>query len=142
MEEQTIVDTTATDLDLQNAIKETLWSLDTVRVTKPLLEVKVSGGQATVSGVVATGVIQEQIMDALGDLPNVTVDLVNDDELEYAAAYILATDSHTRQIKPGYRLAAHNGLVQLIGRLSSEESAAAAEVIRGVKGVRGARVNG
>ncbi|MBI3244183.1 MAG: hypothetical protein HYZ49_18025 [Chloroflexi bacterium] len=142
MEEQTVVDTASTDLDLQNAIDETLWSLDSVRVTKPLLEVKVSGGQARVSGVVATGVIQEQIEGALFDLPGVAVDLMNDDALEYSAAYALATDSRTRQIKPGYRLAAHNGLIQLISRFSPEERAAAEEVIRAVKGVRGVRVNG
>jgi|CXWL01.1.fsa_nt_gi osmotically-inducible protein OsmY len=142
MEEQTIVDTTATDLDLQNAIEETLWSLDTVRVTKPLLEVRVHHEQATVSGVVSTRMIQEQVTEALSDLPGVTLDLVNDDELEYVAAYAVATDSRTRQIKPGYRLVSHNGLVQLLGKLSPEESAAAVEVIRGVKGVRGARVNG
>jgi osmotically-inducible protein OsmY len=141
MEEQVLLDTTAADLDLQNAVAERLWSLDTVRVTKPLLEVKVSGGQATVSGAVSTRVIQEQIADALSDLPNVTINLVNDDELEYAAAYAVATDSRTRQIKPGYRLVSHNGLVQLLGKLSPEESAAAAEVIRGVKGVRGAKVS-
>ncbi len=141
MEEQVLLDTTAADLDLQNAVAERLWSLDTVRVTKPLLEVKVSGGQATVSGAVSTRVIQEQIADALSDLPNVTINLVNDDELEYAAAYAVATDSRTRQIKPGYRLVSHNGLVQLLGKFSPEESAAAAEVIRGVKGVRGAKVS-
>jgi osmotically-inducible protein OsmY len=83
--------------------------------------------------------IQEQVAEALSDLPGVTLDLVNDDELEYAAAYAVATDSRTRQIKPGYRLVSHSGLVQLLGKLSPEESAAAEEVIGQVKGVRGVK---
>ncbi len=141
MEEQTVVDTVAVDLDLQNAIEEVLWSLDTVRVAKPLLRVQVSGGQATVSGVVSTSIIQDEITDALRNLP-VMVDVVNDDGLEYMAAYALSTDPRTRQIKPGYRLVSHNGLIQLIGKFSPEENIAAAEVIRDVKGVRGVRVNG
>ena len=134
---------TATDLDIHAAIEETLWAIDTVRITHPTLEVTVHNGQATVSGVVNSPMIQGQIesaLQALG-LPELTLRLMNDDAVGYAAAYALATDARTRRIAPGYQLTAYNGHVALRGKLSPAEAAAAAEVIGAVSGVTGVKVN-
>lgn len=143
MDELAVLDTTASDLDLKTAIDNALWSLDTVRVANPELEVSVSGGHARVRGVVPARAIQSQVTEAVNSVPGlseVTFDLTNDDDLEYAAAYALATDSRTRAIRPGYRVMAHDGHVKLFGKFTAEEAAAAEEVIKSVAGVRGVKV--
>ena len=143
MSETLVLDTTASDLDLKTAIEDALWSLDTVRVANPDLEVSVNGGHALVRGVVPARAIQSQVMEAVNAIPGlneVTFELLDDDSLEYAAAYVLATDSRTKSIRPGYRVMAHDGHVKLFGKFTAEEAAAAEEVLKGVAGVRGVKV--
>ena len=128
------------DLDLRNIIDEALWSLDSIRVSKPALDISVNGGRATVRGIVASPMMREHIEDALAGLP-VTLDLLDDAAIQHAAAYALATDSRTQAIPPGYRLASRNGHIHVKGRLSVEQAQATLEVVRQVKGVQGASVN-
>ena len=138
------VNTAETDLDLKVAIEEALWRMDTTRITHPDLEIVVRDGQATVSGVVNSPMIQELIEETLRGLPElagVTMRLVNDDALKYAAAYALATNPRTRSIQPGCRVVSHDGYIHVIGNFSPVEAVAAEEVIRGISGVRGVKVN-
>ncbi len=137
-------DTVETDLDLKVAIEEALWRMDTTRITHPDLEIEVRDGHATVSGVVNSPMIQELIEETLRGLPElagVTMQLVNDDALKYAAAYALATHPRTRSIQPGCRVVSHNGHIRVSGKFSPGEAMAAEEVIRAVSGVRGVKVN-
>jgi osmotically-inducible protein OsmY len=143
MEAQTVLDTTETDLDLKALIEEALWTIDTVRVSNPPLEVLVKEGHAIVRGIVGARAIQSQVMEAVDSVPGlseVTFELLNDDDLEYAAAHALATDSRTRSIRPGYRLMSHDGHIQVFGKFTGEETSAAKEVIKSVAGVRGVKV--
>lgn len=128
------------DLDLRRTIEEALWSLDSIRVSKPLLEVNVSEGRGTLSGIVASPMMREQIEEVLGGLP-VTLDLLDDAAIQYAAAYALATDPHTASIPPGYRLTVHNGRVHVKGKLTAEQIGAVRDVLSGVKGGRGVTIN-
>ena len=128
------------DLDLRNTIEEALWSLDSIRVSKPALDISVNAGRATVRGIVPSPMMREQIDEALAGLP-VTLDVLDDAAIQHAAAYALATDSRTRAIPPGYRLSSHNGHIHVKGRLSAEQTQAAVEVVGQVKGVQGASVN-
>jgi len=133
-----------TDLDLKVAIEEALWRMDTTRITHPDLEIEVRDGHATVSGVVNSPMIQELIEETVRGLPHlagVTMDLVNDDALKYAAAYALATHPRTRSIRPGCRVVSHDGHIHVIGNFSPVEVVAAQEVVRGISGVRGVKVN-
>lgn len=127
------------DLDLQNTIEEALWSLDSIRVTKPAVTVKADGGHATVSGVVASPMMREQIEEVLAGLP-VTISLADDAGIQYAAAYALAMDSRTSAIPAGYRVTSYNGHVYVNGKFAAEQAAAVKEVVGGVKATRGVTV--
>ncbi|MBM4423984.1 MAG: hypothetical protein FJ030_11430 [Chloroflexi bacterium] len=125
------------DLDLRNLVEETLWALDSIRVSKPALELKVAEGQAALSGIVASPMMRDQIAEALAGLP-VILDLMDDAAIQHAAAYALATDSRTASIPPGYRLTVHNGHIHLKGALTPEQKQAALDVLGMVKGAKGA----
>jgi len=143
MNEPTVLDTTASDLDLKTAIEDALWTLDTVRVSNPDLEISVREGHATVRGIVGARAIQSQVMEAVNSAPGlaeVTFELLNDDDLEYAAALALATDSRTRGIRPGYRVMSHDGHIRVFGKFRPEEAEAAEAVIKGVEGVKEVKV--
>ena len=137
-------DTVDTNLDLKVAIEEALWRMDTTRITHPDLEIEVRDGHATVSGAVNSPMIQELIEETLRGLPEVarvTMRLVNDDALKYAAAHALAIHPRTRSIQPGCRVVSHDGTIHVTGTFSPGEAVAAEEVIRGISGVRGVKVN-
>jgi osmotically-inducible protein OsmY len=128
------------DLDLQNSIEEGLWSLDSIRVSKPALEIYVRDGRGTVSGIVASPMMRQQIEEVLSGLP-VTLDVMDDGGIHYAASYALATDARTASIPPGYRLTAHNGRIYVKGKLTPEQAQAVRDVVSEVRGVRGVSVN-
>ncbi len=136
----TLTSPTTADIDLRNAIEEALWSLDSIRVTKPALEITVSGGQAEVSGLVASPMMRQQIEEVLSRLP-ARIDLMDDAAIGYAAAHALAADSRTAAIPPGYRLTSHNGHIHLKGKLMPEQAQAMQAVLAGVRGVREVSVN-
>jgi osmotically-inducible protein OsmY len=136
----TMTEPAVSELDLRRTIEEALWSLDSIRVSKPALEVKMSGGQATVSGIVASPMMREQIEEMLRGLP-VTLELLDDAAIQHAAAYTLATDPRTASIPPGYRVTMHNGHIHVKGKLTPEQTQTAQNVLSGVKGSKGVTVN-
>ena len=139
--EQTLdVESEIPDLDLRKTIEEALWSLDSIRVSKPALEINARDGRATVSGIVASPMMRQQIEEVLTGVP-VTLEVMDDAAIQCAAAYALATDSRTASIPPGYRMTAHNGRVHVKGKLTSEEIQAVRDVVSEVRGVSGVSVN-
>lgn len=123
------------DLDLQNTIEEALWSLDAIRVTKPAVTVKAEGGHATVSGIVGSPMMREQIEDVLAGLP-VTISLADDAGIQYAAAYALAMDLRTSAIPAGYQVTSYNGHVFVRGKFTPEQRQAIRAVVEAVKSTR------
>lgn len=128
------------DLDLRSIIEEALWSLDSIRVSKPAIEVSVANGHATVSGIVASPMMREQIEEVLSGLP-VTIAVMDDAAIQNAVAYALAMDPRTASIPPGYRVTPYNGHIHVKGKLTPEEAEAAWAVASAVKGVRGVTIN-
>ncbi len=128
------------DLDLREQIEEALWSVDSIRVSKPVLEVKAEGGHATVSGIVGSPMMREQIEEVLSGLP-VTISLADDAGIQYAAAYALAMDPRTSAIPPGYRLSSYNGHVYVTGKFTSEQVEAIKAVVGGVKAARAVSID-
>ncbi len=124
------------DLDLRDTIEQALWSLDSIRVSKPLLEVTVADGHATLSGTVASPMMREEIEAALDGLP-VAIAVSDDAAIQNAAAYALAMDPRTASIPPGYQVTSYNGHIHVKGRLTPEQAEAARAVAGAVKGVRG-----
>jgi len=138
-EPEAVAEPPISDLDLQNTIEDALWSLDSIRVSKPILEVKVKGGHATVSGVVASPMMREQIEEVLRGLP-VTISLADDAGIQYAAAYALAMDARTSSM-PGYRLTSYNGHVYVTGKFTAEQAEAIKAVAGEVKAARAVTVD-
>lgn len=127
------------DLDLRNAIEEALWSLNSIRVSKPALEVAVNRGQATVSGIVSSGVMRAEIAEALRDWP-VELFLLDDTSIQNSVALALALDARTKAIAPGYRVTAYNGHISVKGKFTAEQTQAVKEVAGEVTGVKGVTV--
>ena len=123
------------DLDLRNAIEEALWSLDSIRVSKPTLEVAVNRGQATVSGIVSSAVMRSEIAEALHDWP-AELFLLDDTAIQNSAALALAMDARTKAIAPGYRVMARNGHITVTGKFTAEQAQALKEVAGEVTGVK------
>src|SRR3990172_6977746 len=136
----TMTEPAVSELDLRRTIEEALWSLDSIRVSKPALEVKMSGGDGAGGGVVASPMMREQIEEILRGLP-VIFELSDDAAIQHAAAYALATDSRTASIPPGYRVTEHNGHIHVKGKLAPEQTQAVQNVLSGVKGSKGVTVN-
>lgn len=128
------------DLDLRSMIEEALWSLDSIRVTKPDLAVAVNHGQATVSGVVNSPMMRAEIAEALRGRP-VELFLLDDASIVNAAAYTLAMDPRTRAVPPGYRVHSHNGRLAIQGKFTPAQEQAVKEVAGEVTGVKAVSVN-
>jgi hypothetical protein len=128
------------DLDLRTAVENALWSLDSIRVTKPALTVAAHNGQATVSGVVNSPMMKSEIAEALRGWP-VELFVLDDAAVQNAAAFALAMDARTSAIGPGYRVQSHNGQVDVMGKFTPDQAQAVREVIIEVAGVKGVTIN-
>jgi osmotically-inducible protein OsmY len=128
------------DLDLRTNIEDLLWSLDSIRVTKPQLQVAAHNGQATVSGVVNSPMMRAEITEALQGWP-VELFILDDAAIQNAAAYALAMDARTSAIGPGYRVQSHDASVDIMGKFTSEEAQAIREVVGEVAGVKAVAIN-
>jgi osmotically-inducible protein OsmY len=127
------------DLDLRDAIEQGLWNLDAVRITKPVLDIKVDGGHAIVSGVVASPMIREEIEDALNGLP-VTISLADDAGIQYAASYALAMNADTCDVSTGAQVTSINGHVYVRGKFTAEQAQAITEVVSAVPSAKGVSI--
>jgi len=128
------------DLDLRTNIEDLLWSLDSIRVTKPQLQVAAHNGQATVSGVVNSPMMRAEITEALQGWP-VELFILDDAGLQNTAAYALAMDPRTSAIGPGYRVQSHDASVDVMGKFTPEQAQAIREVISEVAGVKAVAIN-
>ncbi len=136
----TVTGPEVSDLDLRTSIEDTLWALDSIRVTKPPLEVAVHNGQATVSGLVNSPMMRAEITEALHGWP-VELFILDDASVQNAAAYALAMDARTRSIAPGYRVQSLDGIVNVQGKFTPEQVQAIRDVASEVTGVKGVIIN-
>ena len=128
------------DLDLRTTIEDQLWSIDSIRVTKPQLQVAAHNGQATVSGVVNSPMMRAEITEALRGWP-VELFVLDDAAIQNAAAFALAMDTRTSAIGPGYRVQSHDGSVDVMGKFNPEQAQAIREVVGEVAGVKAVAIN-
>ena len=128
------------DLDLRTTIEDALWAIDSIRVTKPALTVAAHNGQATVSGIVNSPMMKSEIEEALHGWP-AELFILDDATIQNSAAYALAMDARTSAIAPGYRVQSHNGQVDVMTKLTTEQAQAVREVVGEVAGVKGVNIN-
>ena len=128
------------DLDLRTNIEDLLWSIDSIRVTKPQLQVAAHNGQATVSGVVTSPMMRAEITEALQGWP-VELFILDDAAIQNTAAYALAMDARTSAIGPGYRVQSHDASVDIMGKFTPEQAQAIRDVVGEVAGVKAVAIN-
>ncbi len=128
------------DLDLRTNIEDALWTLDSIRVTKPALTVAAHNGQATVTGVVNSPMMRAEIQEALHGWP-VELFILDDATIQTNAAYALATDARTSAINLGYRVLSHDGNIDVMGKFTPEQAQALRDVAGEVTGVKSVTIN-
>jgi len=134
---------TDTDNDLEAEVTEAVLALDAVRPSAAVVKVHVQNGQVTLTGHVQSPMAAVEVERAAEQVPGVTGvinNLVDDGSLSRLVAEVLATDPTTRDIPPGYEVAATFGFVRLVGWFSLEQAAALEAVTQNVAGVRGVRM--
>ena len=132
-----------TSKDDQTLVQQVYRALDGVeplRVLASPVQVQVSDGTVTLSGVVATYSIKAQVLWAthrVRGVGQVRDELLTDDDLEIRVAHALSADPRTHRAAFGIIVNAINGFVSLVGHTPSSEIAQTAAVIAAnVPGVR------
>ena len=133
----------ATPKDDQTLVQQVYRALDGVeplRVLASPVQVQVSDGTVTLSGVVATYSIKAQVLWAthrVRGVGQVRDELLTDDDLEIRVAHALSADPRTHRAAFGIIVNAINGFVSLVGHARTPEAAQTTEAISsGVPGVR------
>jgi len=135
-----VAETERSDQDIHQDIVRAVWDIATVRNTHPPLSIEVEDGVVTISGIVRSRIISQQIHAAaasVAGVKRVRTDVENDASIELAVAHKLATDDVVRRWSPRIWVSAYHGDVRLEGQVSDR---AVAERARGlaasVAGVR------
>jgi osmotically-inducible protein OsmY len=130
---------TDNDLDLEAAVRNAVMALDGVRPTRSEVNISVSQGQVTLTGVVPSPMTAAEVEVAAASVPGVmavTNRLVDDGTLSRQVAEALALDERTRSIPPGYRVAPIFGTLLITGYFTPEQGQAVEAVAGAVPGVR------
>lgn len=132
------------DLDIEAKVTNAILALDALRAAPAEVNVQVTNGQITLTGIVPSRMIAaevERVARAVPGVVGVTNQLLDDGSLTLLVARALATDPRTRAIPPGYRVRCVFGSVSLVGKFADEQMRdAAVEVAQSVSGVRSAKV--
>ena len=133
-----------TDLDIEAEVTGAIRGLDILRPTRAEVNISVTNGQVTLTGIVPSifaAIEAERAARAVPGVVGVSNQLVDDGTLTRHLAHRLATDLRTRGIPPGYRVKCFFGHVTVMDHFADEQTrAAVAEVCRSVNGVRGVKV--
>lgn len=128
------------DEKLARRVYRALTGVKPLRSRRSLIQVRVSDGIVTLTGVVATYPVKAQALKTARDVAGVQQvrdELLTDSNLETKIVHALSNDPHTHRVALGIIVNAVNGLVGLLGRVPTWEIAQAAEAIAaGVPGVR------
>jgi osmotically-inducible protein OsmY len=132
--------TERSDQDIHQDIVRALWDVPTVRNTNPPLSVQVQDGVVTISGIVRSRIISQQVHAAaasVAGVKRVRTDVENDASIELAVAQKLATDDQVRRWSPRIWVSAYHGDVRLEGQVPDRAIAERArELAASVTGVR------
>ena len=127
------------DLDLTEAVKDVLHNMDFVRESGLNLQIDVSDGVVTVSGVVLSRLMKRAVLQAIRREPGVhrVIDsLFNDTDLVIAVSQALSVDLVTKQLYE-IKVTSNRGEVTLSGSPRDENLIdAATELASRVPGVR------
>jgi len=136
---------TNSDIDLEAAVSEAIRGLDILRPTRAEVDIAVSRGQVTLTGIVPSVFAATEALRAVEAIPGVqgvTNHLYDDATITRQAAHALVTDARTKDIPLGYQVTCFFGHLGLIGHFSAEQQQAMTEVCQAVEGVRGIKVLG
>jgi len=136
---------TSADLDLETAVAEVIRNLDILRPTHAEVDVAVSGGHVTLSGIVSSIFAVTEAVRAVQAVPGVTgvtSQLYDDGTITRQAAHALAVEAQTKDIPLGYQVTSLFGHLSVIGRFTPEQEAALMAVCQNIAGVRSVRVHG
>jgi osmotically-inducible protein OsmY len=135
-----VATTERSDQDIHQDVIRALWDLPTIRTTNPPLSIEVQDGVVTISGIVRSRIISQQIHAAAADVEGVKQvrsDVENDASIELAVAQKLATDPQVRRWSPQIWVSAYHGDVRLEGHVPDRAVAERAEELTAsVAGVR------
>ncbi len=137
--------TTNADLDIEAAVTEAIRNLDILRPTRAEVDVAVSGGHVTLSGIVPSIFAVTEAMRAVQAVPGVTAvtsQLYDDATLTRQAAHALVVDARTKDISLGYQVTSFFGHLGVIGQFTPEQQAALVAVCQSIAGMRGIKVLG
>jgi osmotically-inducible protein OsmY len=128
------------DQDIQQDVVQALWDVPTIRTTNPPLSVQVQDGVVTISGIVRSRIISQQIHAVAANVDGVKevrTDVENDASIELAVAHKLAADDEVRRWSPRIWISAYHGDVRLEGQVPDRAIAErAGELAASVVGVR------
>jgi osmotically-inducible protein OsmY len=126
--------------DIRQDVERALWDIPTVRTTNPPLTLEVSNGVVTISGVVRSRTMSQQIhatAAAVEGVKEVHTNVENDASIELAVAHRLSADEELRRWSPRIWVSAYHGDVRLEGPIAEPAVAErAAELAATVPGVR------
>ncbi len=144
MEATALPTTVNSDLDIEAEVTNAILAMDALRATPAEVNVSLTNGQVTLTGIVPSRMIAAEVERAARSVPGVAVisnQLLDDGSLTLLVARALATDPRTRSIPPGYRVICIFGHVTLVGKLADEQMRKAViEVCQSVSGVRSAKI--
>jgi osmotically-inducible protein OsmY len=126
--------------DIHQDVIRAVWDIPTVRTTNPPLAFDVTERVVTITGVVRSRTISQQIHATAAAVEGVTevhTSVENDASIELALAHCLSTDEELRRWAPRIWVSAYHGDVRLEGRISDSAVAErATELAATVPGVR------
>jgi osmotically-inducible protein OsmY len=132
--------TERSDQDIHQDVVRALWEIPTIRNTNPPLSIQVQNGIVTISGIVRSRIISQQIhavAAGVDGVKQVHTDVENDASIELAVAQKLAADEHVRRWSSRIWVSAYHGDVRLEGQVPDSAIAdRAIELAASVTGVR------
>jgi osmotically-inducible protein OsmY len=144
METTTVLPESLADLDLEAEVTRAIQDLDILRPTHSEVNINVSRGLVTLTGLVPSIFVAreaERAVRAVRGVVDVSNQLVDDGGLTNRVAQALAVDPRTRAIPPGYRVTCFYGRVTLVGDFGDEQTHSnVVEVCKSVEGVRSVTV--
>lgn len=132
---------TPAERDTLEAAHAAIWSILSVRESRPPIQLDIAGDVLTVSGVVMTETVRRQVLYAAATTPGVArvIDMLWDDQdIRLRVARELAAAPDLQDPPASIITTSYHGVVTLAGHIHSEgQREQALAVAAGVPGVRG-----
>ncbi len=132
--------TPAADVDAYEQAMAALDRVPMIRESRPLIQLKVEGGVATLSGIVLSQIMHRAVLYYVAATPGINkiVDyLFEDSQIEIEVAKALAADLTLKERQPDISVTSYLGAVTLSGaKLGEAERSKATEIAARASGVR------